>query len=481
MISLTLTEIKKIFKNRFNLILVLALFIICGFLPLWNLHNAWIHIPEGVIGTGATLETFTGEPITSSKAFYEYADEILSKYEGEPSQEGWNTFVADYNAYYKEFTKDLDEEKMQESYGEDWESLWNNYEKNQLTESQKQALLTQWYNGNPQATIYYYDGKTDTFILNGYYKDIPKLLTLNLIYAETTESGNQLPDTEMETVNNYSIMNYPYYLQLHPDRFLRALHDEEDPILHLDPHAKKNNFEKYIDKTYTSLDNTYTSNVSMSILRVVVQSLSILVLIVLSIICANTFSQEKTTKMDALITCTKTGSTRIAAAKILANLTICLGITIGIILLLLAITCVYMIPRGWSCRASFLWCYQDDFYYITYLEYFWACIKAWLTGAIFVAGFTSIFSYFAKNLTIILMFALLIGPIALQEHLPHWTMPFYPFVFYDPEFMIVSGTHVRDPMIAPGIWLNTIVLGFWIGISLIFTAIILKKAHKHRV
>ena len=70
MISLTLTEIKKIFKNRFNLILVLALFIICGFLPLWNLHNAWIHIPEGVIGTGATLETFTGEPIASSKAFY---------------------------------------------------------------------------------------------------------------------------------------------------------------------------------------------------------------------------------------------------------------------------------------------------------------------------------------------------------------------------------------------------------------------------
>lgn len=481
MISLILTEIKKTFKNRFNLFLVLALFILCTFLALMNLHNVWIHIPEGVIGSGATLETFSGEPITSSKDFYEYADNILSKYEGQPSQAGWNTFVADYNAYYEQFTQDLDEEKMQEGYGEDWNSLWNNYEKNQLTKEQKQTLLTQWYNGNPQGSIHYYDEETDTFVLNIYYKDIAKLLTLNLIYSETTELENQLPDAKMESVNNYSIMNYPYYLQLHPDRFLRALHDDEAPILHLDPHAKKTNIEKYIDNTYTSLDNTYTSNVSMSVLRVVVQTSSIFILIVLSILCANTFSQEKTTKMDSIITCTKTGSTRIAVAKILANLCLCLSITMGIILLYLVIACIFMVPRGWSCRASFLWCYQDDFYYITYLEYFWACIKAWLTGAFFVVAFTSLFSYFTKNLTIIFMFAILIGPIALQEILPNWMIPFCPFVFYDPEFMITPGTHVRDPMVAPGVWFNTLILGFWIGITLLFALMILKKAHKHRV
>ncbi|WP_346670944.1 hypothetical protein [Faecalicoccus acidiformans] len=86
----------------------------------------------------------------------------------------------------------------------------------------------------------------------------------------------------------------------------------------------------------------------MSVLRVVVQTSSIFTLIVLSILCANTFSQEKTTKMDSIITCTKTGSTRIAVAKILANLCLCLSFTVGIILLYLVIACIFMVPRGWS-------------------------------------------------------------------------------------------------------------------------------------
>ena len=79
------------------------------------------------------------------------------------------------------------------------------------------------------------------------------------------------------------------------------------------------------------------------------------------------------------------------------------------------------------------------------------------------------------------MFAILIGPLALQEILPNWMIPFCPFVFYDPEFMITPGTHVRDPMVAPGVWINTLILGFWIGITLLFALMILKKAHKHRV
>lgn len=414
MLFLIRCELKKIFKNKLNWVLLAILFGYNLIIPLLQLHNEWIHIPGGVIEQGATLETFEGEPLTTSKAFYEYANQILSKYQGKPTQETWEAFVNDYNSYYTQFTQEFDDEKMEEMYGQDWQALWENNQNHSLTQEQHQKLMELYQDGT--GAIYSYDETSDTFDIKPYNKYTARLLTLNLIYGRNVSTTRLFEMEDLSKLTDDLIhfqQNYPYYQLLHPELYIKEL--ENNTVS-----TKKSNLITWVKENVSSLMLTYDSPVSMTILDKVVSSSSLFTLLILSILCANTFAQEKSTKMNQLIVCTKTGAIRIALSKIWANLSICLGITLLIAGLYFGISCFYMIPTNWSGSASFLELYQANPLYLTYVQYFLSWLQGWITGAIMVCGCISLFSCLSKSqiFSILAMLALVLAPTALQEYIP---------------------------------------------------------------
>lgn len=477
MIYLVRCELKKIFKNKLNGVLLLILFGYNLIIPLLQLHNEWIHIPGGVIEQGVTLETFEGKPLTTSKAFYEYADQILSKYQGKPTQTTWETFVSDYNHYYEQFTREFDAEKMAEIYGPDWKSLWENNQTHSLTQKQRKKLLELSQNG--MGAVYSYDEASDTFNIKPYNQYTARLLTLNLIYGQEPSTARlfEIENLSKMTDNVIHIeQNYPYYQLLHPELYIEEL--ENNRIS-----TKKSNLITWIKDHSSSLDFTYYSGISMTILDKVVSSSSLFTLLILSILCANTFAQEKSTKMNPLIVCTKTGPVRLALSKILANLSLCLGITLFMAGLYLSISCFYMIPTDWSGPASFLELYQSHPLYLTYAQYFLSWLQGWITGAVMIAGCISLFSCLSKSqiFSILAMLALVLAPAALQQYIPQWIWPVNPFVFYNARFMVMINSSVPDPMIASGIWLKDLIFLFWCMVLLTFSGIIIWKERAHNV
>lgn len=473
------SELKKIFKNKFNWFLLVVLIGISITLPLQRLHNEWVHIPSGFADQQSTLETFEGNPLKSSKEFYQYADQILSKYEGKPTQETWETFINDYNTYFEKFTSEFDEEKMKEAYGQDWKSLWENNENHTLSEAQRQKLLKLYH--EESNTVSHYDEESDTFLMTPYYTQDIRLVVLNLIYGQMINTARLL-DPKNPSISDDLLENYPYYIQLHPEQYINA---SEEGIIgtDFDQTDTKNNFSQYIKENFVKMDHTVYTGISMTILKNVVSSSTIFTLIILAILCANTFAQEKSTKMNQIISCTPTGTMRIALAKVIANLCICIGITLLLAGLYFVISCIYMVPEGWSGLAAFLSLYTTDPIYVTYAQYFLTWLQVWIAGAVMVCGIVSLLSCITKNqfVTMLGMFVILLAPPALQGALPRWFLSINPFVFYNADTMLISNYHIPDPMIAPGIWLKHLVMVLWILVLFLFTVIILWKEKSHKV
>lgn len=474
------SELKKIFKTKLNWFLFIVLIGINLVLPLYSLHNEWIHIPGGLTEQGNTFETFDGKPLKSSKEFYQYADQILSKYEGKPTQKTWETFVHDYNTYYEKFTRDFDEQKMKETYGKDWKALWESNEKHTLNDVQRQKLLKLYHEGNN--TVSYYDEKSDTFTMTPYYTHTTQLLTLNLIYGKTIGLDQLLNSSDLSILGNI-IQNFPYYIQLYPKQYIEKCENGTIPTVIDASKANSNNLLQYIKENFTKMDHTFYTGISMTILKKIVSSSSIFNLIILSILCANTFAQEKSTKMNQIISCTQTGTVRIAFAKVMANFCTCIGLTLLLAILYFAICCIYMVPEDWVGLATFLSLYNTDPIYITYAQYFLTWLQGWITGAIMICGIVSLLSCITKNqfITMLGMFVILLSPPALQSMLPRWFLVINPFIFYNADTMLISNFHVPDPMIAPGMWLKHLIMILWILVLFLFTAIILWKEKSHKV
>ena len=53
-----------------------------------------------------------------------YANSVLSHDEGTADMALWTRYMEDYNERYRELSQDIDEQRMQKLYGEDWEGLF---------------------------------------------------------------------------------------------------------------------------------------------------------------------------------------------------------------------------------------------------------------------------------------------------------------------------------------------------------------------
>ncbi len=122
-----------------------------------------------------------------------YAHSMLSHDQGMTDMALWTRYMEDYNERYRELSQDIDEQRMQKLYGEDWEGLFArnaNVTLNDQDISRIQAL----YNteGDPdngsalqqlsRFSFGEYDEENNQFQLYVIHEKENQIITLNYIY-----------------------------------------------------------------------------------------------------------------------------------------------------------------------------------------------------------------------------------------------------------------------------------------------------------
>ncbi|MFR2885294.1 MAG: hypothetical protein ACLTCB_03185 [Merdibacter sp.] len=163
-----------------------------------------------------------------------YAHSMLSHDQGTADMALWTRYMEDYNERYRELSQDIDEQRMQKLYGEDWEGLFArnaNVTLNDQDISRIQAL----YNteGDPdndsvlqqlsRFSFGEYDEENNQFQLYVIHEKKNQIITLNYIYFSdiypfygSEEMNEERFSRSIET----SINQFPtLYMFTHPQAF----------------------------------------------------------------------------------------------------------------------------------------------------------------------------------------------------------------------------------------------------------------------
>lgn len=469
MIRLIKSELGKILRNLLNIFLLIALLLYYG----WAIYPELGFQPVSAV----TLE---GEPLSTEAEFIRYADQVLSKYEGRAEEAMWKRYVNDYNELYAQFTTNIDETRMKELYGSDWKALLQRNESGTLT-AQDIDRLDALYADELQRYLSYgfgaYDETANQMQLYIPYKQEKELITLNMIYHQNEYPGYGSGPFSEDKITD--LKSYPLYLLSHPEALKQAAmiqsgqEAEELPLVYGDFYTKTNAGSITVGSTITA----------SKLLRCMEISTTYLTTLVLAIVCANIFSKEQVNATDQIIIPTKTNALRLALAKFLAGLILCVGMTLLIDLIAVTAASIIYPPHGLDLHIGWSFVYHSDLsLHLTYWQAILNVIELQLTAAVAVAAFSALFSYFTRSpfAAVILSFALIIGPILARAHLPEWLYWFCPATLsqYDNFHRYTFAT--GDPVLTNGVWIKDAACLLWIGIAALSLALILFHARRHR-
>lgn len=467
MIRLILSEVKKVFKNKINILMILC---VCGFMTYttWDCYHEEPMIP---------LKTFEGEKLTNMNDVYRYTDKIISKYEGIATVEKWNQFCDDYDVYYDQFTKGYDDEMMTKIYGNDYKKIFKEVSNN-LNEDRYFKIINQCgeniqkYVG-PYAGIDY-DSETKTASLPIVYKHQDELNMLNFIYLDSYKNiSYEKPD-----IRSYKTL--PLYVLSHKEDNIKSIEDAEEAYLSRNKNALIDieTYNKFIEDKINHTTFHFGGTASLNPLYTSLSRFNFLNLIPIAIILANIFSIEKKTKVDQIIVPTREGPVKIAIAKV------CAGLTIGLFTTLLQLTCIfaiayltlkptgmhlpeYALGTGYSFNPLMVsGIYTSNAFIIG------SQIQMLLLGTFVISIFTIFLSSITKNqfVTIIIVLSFIYVPFFLQGGEFNINQIIYP-CFY----MYTSGTR----LISIGgqiFYSKDISTILWLSIAVIFSIIIFIQA-----
>lgn len=163
-----------------------------------------------------------------------YAHSMLSHDEGTADMALWTRYMEDYNERYRVLSQDIDEQRMQELYGEDWEGLFARNANGTLNDQDISRIQT-LYNteGDPdndsvlqqlsRFSFGEYDEENNQFQLYVIHEKENQIITLNYIYFSdiypfygSREMNEERFSRSMET----SINQFPtLYVFTHPQAF----------------------------------------------------------------------------------------------------------------------------------------------------------------------------------------------------------------------------------------------------------------------
>lgn len=491
--KLILSEIKKLLKNKWNLALMLFTVALMIFFGLYSDFSS----PEY---DDYSYATFEGEPLTTDREFLAYADKVLSQYEGEANEALWQRYVDDYYTLYDTFTQEenIDTEAMAEVYGEDWRELLARNEQQQLSDADR-ALLNQLMDdpSNNYVSEIIQEDDTDAITQPQYhirtlYQDESRLHTLNAIYlhdGRATLYADPFTSADM-LVNTNSL-----YRLSHPDELLEYtmyllcavgnyyVRPDYTIGYPLQEDAKTNLYHFAAERFSAPL--SYGSPIPSLLLHRNLTNNNFFTLLILSVIFANSFAIEKTTRCDQLITSTKMGAVRITAAKLCANLLVVFALMsiLTLCAFLLTISVVPLTGLNLPVSSAVSVLYTIDIPYLTFGEMIFDLLSLQFLGMFSAVVLISLLSCFSNSrfFTIIAMFAILFAPLMLQTSLPAIVHILSPGTYFQLNVFTTSSQYLYDPMLSNGMWIKDLLWIVWGIFALIAAGAMLWKARLHRV
>lgn len=478
------SELKKILKNKVNILLFLILTCWVGYntygvyqLKMPTYENTAQQVP---------LKTFDGKPLTSMKEVITYADEILSNYEGEATMALWKTYSEDYERLYNSFTKDVDTAMMEKVYGKDYKRIFEKANGNMSEEEYYDiSEKIQNYNincGNITKSIDQYDEATKSADFPIFCKKQAELYTLNLIYTNQfisspkqliTDNPNLyiLANKDKNIENN--IIEGNYYSYERPDNYI-----------------KDTNFNQFISNKIMSEKQYFGSAISMELLKYsLLSSVNFFTLLLVGVVLANSFSIENQTKTDQIIVPCKLGSAKITLSKVIAGLLVALGMTLLQFLCVFVIAFIMMKPEGWDIAliSQSGLVFHSNATYMNYKEVIITHIGMVLLGAAAIGITTMSVSCFFKNrfAAVIASFSFILLPLFAEEILPKTIVKLIPTFFTEAhrffEYDYFSYGSPVVTLFGQTIWWKYIILLVWIGIIVLLTLAMILKAKRHVV
>ena len=278
-----------------------------------------------------------------------YAHSMLSHDQGTADMTLWTRYMEDYNERYRELSQDIDEQRMQKLYGEDWEGLFArnaNVTLNDQDISRIQALYNTEGDPDNDSVLQQlsgfsfgeYDEENNPFQLYVIHEKENQIITLNYIYFSDI---------------------YPFYgsEEMNEERFSRSIETSinQFPTLYVFTHPQA--FRPYvsgimmdegeIDEACVRFEQAvqtqsirYNSRIPLEAYRsTLYHSTYILPFLFVIILCAGTYARERARKIDQIIVPTAAGESWINAAKCIANLITGVIVMLLPILISLLITC----------------------------------------------------------------------------------------------------------------------------------------------
>ena len=325
MIKLICTELKKIWKSKGNLVLLIFLMAYTSFTTYQTYHRQ-----NTVNQTGEwTLKDVKGQTIPLGLSYYQRADQVLHQYQGMSGVGLYDTYVKDYQAIMAQFPQtDYDKAYMKMYYGEDYLQFLEDCRNGLISEDalHQRIQKNMEQHGRTSYSIDYTIEENGALCPAVYYENDHVRALYQMIYGKGSPVFS-LFGTDQQTNFMDDAMSDIRQLSVDPKTKL-ILNSEIDP----DSALTKSLMETFDGKdTNQSFDSTIGNNLFVNAL----EHIDYVTLIVLAMILANTFAMEAYYKMDQILIPSKTAMKKLTIAKL------CAGALLGIAVLILEYVIIY--------------------------------------------------------------------------------------------------------------------------------------------
>lgn len=477
MLRVILQEFKKVFKSKINIILLVILFVSCGYMNYQPYHRSSI---QNEYYNPTIMEN--GKPIEPLRLHQKF-DEELSKKAGLVDK-------ADYKKHYQEYARAFEKTYKNDEIDMDKAKLWYGEYAQEIIDKDKVWNIEEidMMEYCPHYCEYEVD-EEDNIKFGIPYKNDGQRLYLNTLYFDSHNIVDKLEDEEIIK----SSAN-PFYALAHMEEFTYPDGKKNSEIFYMEeqPSEKDVKIATYLSEKMEHNDYSFHSTIANNMFISNTTSFTnVLALIVVAIIIANIFSSEVSLKTDQIIVPTKTGNVKLTIAKIACALVIGVG-TILMVWFIALVSSLLTMPIHdlGSIVMNLGNTYVNVLNYVyTYQEIILGGLFVTVAVMIGMVAITLVLSYFTKNrfasiiVILILIFATTMIPFkdmfgipVLDFIVPGKAMIFTLFFMFAPQWRVEAPYLVMGEQVIPIIYI-TIAMYLLIAILLFAAMILHSKKH----
>ena len=467
MIKLVQFELKKIFKSKFNLLLLILIFGTCFYMI--KEQSSGDH--HSARDANISLE---GDNLTDIETM-RYIDEFKHLHAGNADEKYLKEKQDLYNSYIESLQMDeIDDEVMKEYYGDNYLEIIEAGKNGSMSEAEIEELQQKIYDAQDKAEYQYgvnwpdiYDDEDGTFSLNLIYKNQDKSRILSMMF---NPSYDMLANKKEHLINYDDIKNENYEINEYDSNYINI----HLGYLQMD-FASKDNLD-LIDENYVNwLNHKFLSNSTYVDSEVGLETLDrmlgdsnmvfsrLLLILLMVILCADVFSIERSNHVDQQLACSQKGNRQVYVAKWITMLILSILICIGFVIMAVGYV-RYLVPiRNWNLVS------ESQFFLFTYKELILTDIGVLLTALLATASMTGFLSCITKNRFIAAIISLCV--LIFPYFTGNWPGPYKnipSMIAYDTnlwwgEFKSIGGFMASSLILTVSLWLIISLVMFVIG------------------